>query len=321
MLIEEEILLMINKKDSVLFRFVPTMKCNFRCQYCFVSNAVKENAETMFDKHSVNEWVEGLNQFDDYNIELYFWGGEPFCIDGTYVFLREAVKKENIISGFRIDTNAYFADRIVRDCPSSKIKLNCSYHMQYHSLNDIFSKVKLLKKYDMVGMVNYVASEYNLSELKNKYGMNVKDLIEKFAEIDVFVNVAGDFKYANNPHYERYKEYKEFIMQFISPEEWDWLRGKEITSFCSAGQKMFTVNHNGDFTSCISNEVYGNYFEGILKPAESELKCSKCCKSIISYPFRKDNDFESVNSLLKYVKRNQEYRNRKLGKFKDFLFD
>ena len=73
--------------------------------------------------------------------------------------------------------------------------------MQYHSLEEIYRKIKLLKSYDMVGMLNFVASEYNLTKLRNEYGMTVKDLIEKFAEIDVFVNIAGDFKYANKSLY------------------------------------------------------------------------------------------------------------------------
>ena len=153
----------MERKDTVMFRFVPTMRCNFRCEYCFVDEKVKKSGATMFDNHSVDEWVEAMKKFDDYDVELYFWGGEPFCIEGTYELLREWVKMDHVIPGIRIDTNVFFADKIAEKCPSSKIKLNCSFHMQYHTLEEEFEKIKMLKELDMIGMVNFVASRYNLS--------------------------------------------------------------------------------------------------------------------------------------------------------------
>ncbi len=309
------------EKDTLMFRFVPTMRCNFRCEYCFEDNSLKKESETMFDVHSVDEWVNAIKNFHKYNIELYLWGGEPFCINDTYDFIREVSKLENIISGFRIDTNIFFADKIAEQCPSSKVKLNCSYHMQYHTLEQEFEKVKKLKKLDMVGMVNFVASKYNLTHLKEDYGMSVKDLIDKFADIDVFVNVAGDFTYANNKKYERYEEYKNFILQFVSPEEWNWLRNKyKDERLCTAGQKMFTVQFNGDFTSCISDKIYGNIFEGIINPDNICSLCSKACPSLVSYPFRCDNDFQTINSLLRYVERNENYRRNSVKNYVDFEF-
>lgn len=311
----------MNKKGTVMFRFVPTMRCNFRCEYCFVDESIKKNGATMFDMHPVNEWVDAMRRFADYDVELYFWGGEPFCIEGTYDLLREWTKMEHVIPGIRIDTNVFFADKIAERCPSNKIKLNCSYHMQYHTLEEEFEKVKKLKELDMVGMVNFVASKYNLIHLKTDYGMNVKDLINKFEEIGVFVNVAGDFAYANNPEYERYEEYREFILQFISRKEWDWLRGKyKEERLCTAGQKMFTVGHDGNFSSCISSKSYGNFFEGVLN-VDTELSlCKKSCPSLVAYPFRCDNDFTSFNNLMAYVERNQEHRNLVRGEYKDFEF-
>lgn len=311
----------MNKKDTIMFRFVPTMRCNFRCEYCFEDNNVKSNGKTMFDDHSVMDWVTAMKQFAGYDIEPYFWGGEPFCIDGTYELLHEWTKMEHVISGIRIDTNTFFAEKIVEKCPSNKIKLNCSYHMQYHTLDDEFKKIKLLKDFDMVGMVNFVASKYNLTHLRNDYNMTVIDLIKLFEDIDVFVNIAGDFAYANNPDYERYEEYREFILQFISPEEWKWLRGEyNQERLCSAGQKMFTVEHNGDLTSCSSTKKYGNFFDGILKVDNEPFICNKECLSLVSYPFRCDNDFPSRNNLMAYIDRNQRYRKSLNSEYKDFKF-
>ena len=308
------------KKETMLFRFVPTMRCNFRCEYCFIENPVKQNGNTMFDVYSVDQWIEAMRNYSQYNIELYFWGGEPFCIPDTYKLLNEWTKMDHIIPGIRIDTNVFFAEKIATQCPSNKIKLNCSYHMQYHTLEEEFRKVKLLKDLDMVAMVNFVASKYNLMHLKSEYGMTVKDLIEKFAEIDVFVNIAGDFAYTNDKSYERYEEYREFILQFITPEEWKWLRGVEEARRCTAGQKMFTIQYNGDFTSCISERIYGNFFQGKLEPDKEPGMCEKNCPSIVSYPFRCDNEYPTINSLLEYIKRNQPYRENNVKPYQDFEF-
>ena len=236
---------MFNKKEEkYLFRFVPTMRCNFNCPYCFEGDASKRPKETMFDNHSPEEWIEAMKKFSDKKIEIYMWGGEPFLLDDTYTILKEWLAMDHVLSGCRIDTNVFFADKIAERCPSNKLKLNCSYHMQYHSLEEQFSKIKKLKDLDMVGMMNFVASEYNLKKLKEDYKMTVFDLIDKFAEIGVFVNIAGDFSYTNNINYERHDEYMKFILQFISEEEWRFLRGNKNGCKCDAGKHIFTVNYD-----------------------------------------------------------------------------
>lgn len=306
-------------KERFLFRFVPTMKCNFNCAYCFEGDVSKRPRETMFDIHSADEWIVAMEKFSDKEIEIYMWGGEPFLLDDTYTVVREWMSMEHILHGCRIDTNTFFADKIVERCPSSKLKLNCSYHMQYHTLDQQYEKVKKLKDLDMIGMMNFVASKYNVTKLKETYNMSVMDLIEKFADIGVFVNIAGDFALANDTNYSRHDEYMHFILQFISPQEWEWLRGVPNKRVCDAGKYFFTVNNDGRFTSCIDKKVYGNFFEGVIKPAKRSKTCSKCCQSLISYPWRTDNDFVPWSSLLEYVKRCEEYRNT-VDKFVDFNF-
>ena len=54
--------------------------------------------------------------------------------------------------------------------------------MQYHSFEEEFRKVKKLKDLEMIGMVNFVASPYNLKRLKQEYQMTPKDLINKYGE-------------------------------------------------------------------------------------------------------------------------------------------
>ncbi len=306
-------------EEKYLFRFVPTMRCNFNCDYCFEGDSAKRSKETMFDNHTPEQWVEAMKQFSDKKIEIYMWGGEPFLLDGTYTVLKEWLLMDNILSGCRIDTNLYFADKIAERCPSNKLKLNCSYHLKYHTLEQQFQKIRKLKDLDMVGMMNFVASESNIMQLRDEYNMTVHDLIEKFAEIGVFVNIAGDFALANNPNYERYDEYMQFILQFISPKEWELLRGKPHKCKCDAGKYFFTVNYDGRLTSCIDEKTYGNFFEGVIKPAKYAKSCKKSCPSLISYPWRQDNDLVPWSSLLEYVKRSEAHRRNQKERI-DFVF-
>ena len=83
---------------------------------------------------------------------------------------------------------------------------------------------------------------------------------------------------------------------------------------------MFTVEHDGTFTSCISSKNYGNYFEGILLPDKEISICDKNCPSLVAYPFRCDNEFPTINSLLAYVDRNQLYRESNKSEYIDFQF-
>lgn len=308
------------KKDYVLFRFVPTMRCNFRCNYCFLHEDIKRQKETMFDIHPVEEWIQAMELFQDKEVEFYFWGGEPFVLDDTYTLVREWTKMDHIISGCRIDTNIFFADKIAELCPSNKIKLNCSFHMQYHTLEEQYNKIKRLKKLDMVGMMNFVASEYNLRELKNKYNMSVKDLINKFGELGVYVNIAGDFAITNNINYPKHREYKEYILQYISPEEWSFLRMEKKGAVCEAGKFYFTVDSNGKISSCVDDKVYGDFFKGELTSAIEGKVCNKKCASLISYPFRTDNNFSYQSHILDYVDRNTVYRSCRESNNKEFNF-
>lgn len=295
------------------------MRCNFNCSYCFVGDSSKRPKETMFDMHSPDEWVDAMKKFSDKEIEIYMWGGEPFLLDGTYTVLKEWLGMDHVLPGCRIDTNIFFANKIAERCPNSKLKLNCSYHMQYHTLEQQFEKIKKLKKLDMVGMMNFVASEYNVTKLRRDYNMSVLDLVNMFDEIGVFVNIAGDFTYTNNKKYERYDEYMKFITQFISPDEWRFLRGEPNKRKCNASKHFFTVNYDGNLTCCVDNKSYGNFFEGVVKPSIWKKTCKAPCQSLISYPWRNDNDFSPWSSLTEYVKRCEAHR-KTVSSFIDFEF-
>ncbi len=298
---------MKDEKHYILFRAVPTMKCNYRCQYCFVPNQEKATQATMFDEHSPEEWIEAMEHYSEYDVEFYFWGGEPFVINGTYQVIKGWTELGHVIDGSRIDTNTAFTDKIAERCPTEKLKLNCSWHTQYDSLNEIYSKVKRLKDLDMVGMTNFVASDFNMKVLKNDYDITVEDLIKRFEDIDVYLNIAADFSLVNNRPVEQYSEYKEMILRYLNPEDWRQLRCEKGAAYCDANQHYFTIHPNGDITPCLGEKVVGNFFKGTLDLQESAI-CHKRCPSLVSYGFRRDNDFNYRRHVVEYAKRNTEYR-------------
>ncbi|MDO8682065.1 MAG: radical SAM protein, partial [Armatimonadota bacterium] len=300
------------RDNYLLFRFVPTMRCNYRCAYCFLPGSEKSTNLTMFDEHTPDEWVRAMANFSDYDVEFYAWGGEPFLLDGTYKVVKGWCEHKHVISGNRIDTNMAFAEKIARKCPTEKLKLNCSWHTQYNSLDHIYSKITSLNNLDMVAMLNFVASEQNIHVLKDDYCMTIDDLIAKFADAGIFVNIAADFGIVNGKDASLYSAYKDMILNYLNPEDWRQLRCEKQPSHCEANHHFFTVHPNGDITPCLSGKVCGNFFDGTLEFPECQI-CAESCPSLVSYPFRTDNEFPYKRHIVEYVNRNKEHRERVLS--------
>lgn len=291
----------------LLFRFVPTMACNYHCSYCFIPDGEKEVKKSMFDLHSPEDWINAMSLWNGYDVEFYMWGGEPFSVDGTYDVVKGWSMLSHVVHNSRIDTNMSYVEKILKRCPTPKVKLNCSWHREYEGLESYFEKIKQLKELDMVGMANFVINDENLNFLKLRYGMSLSELVAKFDKIDVFMNIAVDFDvYRSGSFYERWK-YGRMVKKYTCPQDLENLQCKKQAGNCHASKHFFTVHHDGSITQCASGEVVGNFFDGTIK-VENEIFCKKDCPSIIAYPFRTDNEYPGRNSLMSYVDRNQRYR-------------
>ena len=73
-------------------------------------------------------------------------------------------------------------------------------------------------------MLNFVASKQNIKVLEQKYNLQVNDLVNRFADIDVFVNIAADFNLLRVLKGESYIDYKRMILQYQCEEDWKQLR-------------------------------------------------------------------------------------------------
>jgi len=294
-------------KKYVLFRFVPTMGCNYRCSYCFIPNDHKARPETMFGNHPAQVWVEAMALWSDYDVEFYMWGGEPFSTNGTYELVKGWTKYAHVVCCSRIDTNMAYVDKILELCPTPKVKLNCSWHREYESLESFYGKVRRLQQENMVGMANFVANDSNLKYLKETCGKNLDNLIAMFDDIGVFMNVAADFSIFESGNFLKKRKYRNLLSKYTCPEDWKQLRCEKGACDCSASQHFFTVHQNGDITPCLSNDVVGNFFNGTLD-TKQKVFCAERCPSLIAYPFRLDNDLPIRSSLMEYVERNRRHR-------------
>ena len=136
------------RKEHLVFRFVPTMRCNFRCSYCFLKHSDGQEP-TMFDAIPVHQWLDGLRNFSDYDLDIYMWGGEPFCIAPTYELVK-GLDQLDFVKWMRIDTNLSYAKKILNQCPSPKVQLNCSWHTERFDYTTVKKHIMQLQKYNMV---------------------------------------------------------------------------------------------------------------------------------------------------------------------------
>lgn len=296
-------------RDYLLFRFVPTMGCNYRCSYCFVPKEQKSVHDTMFDVHPPADWIKGMARWSNFDVEFYMWGGEPFSIGGTYEVIKGWTDYDHVVCCSRIDTNMHFVDKILKHCPTSKVKLNCSWHREYENLDNFFNKIMRLKEHNMVGMANFVASETNIAFLRSKHNMTLDDLVDMFDKIDVFINVASDINIFESKNYLKKRKFKKLLAKYACPEDWRYLRKSMSPSYCEASKHFFTVDKNGNISTCLGQKVIGNFFEGTLYTTD-KIMCTEPCHSLVAYPFRMDNDFPYRNNLLAYVERNRSHRKR-----------
>lgn len=313
----------MENKECITFRFVPTMRCNFKCSYCFLRHSdMKE--PTMFDCFSVNDWIRGIKNYAHFNVDFYMWGGEPFCIKETFDFVSKLDTLE-FVKSIRIDTNMSFYDKILEKCPSSKLRLNGSWHPHKYSLEQIEKRAFALHQQGLLCMLNFVASDENILYLKES-NLDLLSIVRKFADQGIYLNVAADFAKGNDD------TYRKMITQYTTEEDWKHIHNEYPPHgvLCDSGSSFITINPDGTLTSCGRQnkkylffgdqrpKVLGNLFDGTLERVSCPCPQQEC-PSIISYVHRCDNEFVAQDHLKEYVYRNIKHR-RKTGVYSSDVF-
>lgn len=307
------------KRDRIIFLIYPTWFCNFKCPYCVASHLIsnlgnrEKKIPSMFDAHSTDDWIKALSEYGKiYDIEIYLSGGDPLCINQTYGFLAELVELP-FVKYIRLDHNMSMVTRLLKECHSEKIQINGSWHPLYLDYPTIYERACMLKEYNMIAMINYVASKENETYLCTHH-LDLDRIVDDFSKKNIFINIATDIHRRNDD------AYNANYARFVSPSDHGYLTG-ELPSFgaeCMAAMNFFTVEWDGAITTCklieddnskCSNELraVGDFFQGTLerKIGHCGMKCSNC---IVMYVQRLDNAFQPEEHLSGYRQRTEQWR-------------
>lgn len=301
------------QKERIIFQMYPTWKCNFKCPYCITSDCPPDDI-SMFDDHSIDEWIEALCAFgEEYDIELSLCGGDPLVLENTFIMLEKLIQLP-AVKYIRLDHNMSKVKMLVERIPSSKIQVNGSWHPLFMNFNRLYESAKMLKERDMLAMINFVASEDNLRYL-SEHQLNLPEIVKRLDEEGLFINVATDI------HRRSDKAYIEAYKPYIAPRDWDYLVGDmpSIGVPCEAAKNYFMVEWDGVITTCIGLEtpasqikqgrnVVGSFFEHRLE--RKKIHCGVSCPNcIVMYVNRADNAFPTAEHLKGYRERTWQWRN------------
>ena len=128
----------------LLLRFVATRFCNYRCPYCYLTEEIRNNKEDLFSYHSLNEWIEAIGKLSNYNLDLYFTGGEPLLVDQFIDLVSKLVLMDNV-KYIRIDSNLSPLNKFLKKVDSSKISFLASFHPSHISFTKFMDKLLMLK--------------------------------------------------------------------------------------------------------------------------------------------------------------------------------
>lgn len=307
------------ERERIIFLIYPTWFCNFKCPYCVASHLVasningKEHIPSMFDAHTLEDWIKAIENFGaQYDIEFYFSGGDPLCVPQTFDFLKRLVCLP-YVKYIRLDHNMSKVKKLIEVCPSDKLQVNGSWHPIYLDYNFIHQRARELNEHNMLAMINFVASDENEQYL-SEHDLTLEKIVLDMEADGIFFNIATDI------HKRDDKDYMDKYVRYISPQDQSYLSGT-LPSYgvpCMAPMKYFTVEWDGQITTCKSMEdclgadlngqrIVGNFFAGKLdrKMGHCKMKCSNC---IVMYTQRLDNAFDFDEHLRGYKKRTEQWR-------------
>jgi len=262
---------------SLEVQLVLTEKCNFKCDYCYLS--LKKTRMTVdkfkdFYYNQLKECME-LHRCDTYHI--VFFGGEPLLemklIDEIHdiVYLKDYCK--GICDGFKVVTNgSLLTEEICKEFITKDIKISVSYDGLWQdenregqlSENSILRNPILLQKY--VDKVHCMVKPENISSIVENFNyfidLNltpnftlVEDNIWSDKDVEIFEK---QIELLVKRNIETVKEGKNIIAGFFT--QWITKIIKPTVSTCSIG-KSVSLFPDGKIYPCAR---YGNQDQHIL---------------------------------------------------------
>lgn len=274
---------------------IVTNRCNSRCRNCNIWK--KENK----DDELWPEDIAGIFKLDGFERieEVGLSGGEPFLRKDINEIILAIVKNNKALKSLYLTTNASMRDRVLDTCelicdvgienPNIGVSLEGTQEVNrivrgVDSYNNAINLLKDIKnKYPSINTsISLTICKENCKEdiLEHVYNLS-KELDCGFsfrlaAESDYYGNEGQGFKIDSDSRKmlikfimdhdlddEYMREQVYYLLTGKIPVMYDYQANKNI---CLAGKKFIFIQSNGDFYPCMySNEVIGNYKEGIVK--------------------------------------------------------
>lgn len=295
-----------NKQDADIgaLYFMPSMKCNFRCSYCFVGEEVNHNNSKIMADDIVRATVEfvkkEVSRLKLAYIRVLLFGGEPtLCIDKHIKFMDLMNEMQEVKIGFALITNGYFLPkeeiRYMKDNGLENIQVTIDGPRLIHD------KRRMLRggegTYDtIIENIDWLCKE-NIKiairiNIDNENYRDLYPLIEVFYKKGLNRNVLMQFVPVDPSSFSDRSGYKENVLsEYEGLYSFAFERGFEVAVWnrgCSVKDKFFfAVDPLGDLYKCSSfvgmNEYkIGNVLTGYNSKyydyinMEYDEECSNC---------------------------------------------
>ncbi len=272
--------------------------CNFKCNYCFYSQARWENLEKIQGPPKSPEivkdaWKDIYNKYGP--AYVYITGGEPFL----YPNFVEIISRISKFHKIHVTTNLSLSiDEFICKIFPKRGEINATLHPPFVDIKKFISQILKLKKANFTCNNCYLAHSMQMREM-----LNYKKYFKKF-EIDMALNIFWG-KYKGKKYPQDYSEKEKKYYQFVA----NWTRNKEKIDnkffskgeefkekdpqlynlcpsistgrLCNAGYKYAIINVDGTVKPCgqVLGPILGNIYQRNIRLYERPMKCRiKYCK-------------------------------------------
>lgn len=270
----------------------PAFKCNYLCSYCPNHRYLKKE---VFEAYTpVDVWLKILDTLEPSIITIC--GGEPLLYKGIDRLLLNFPRKHilsQVVSNISCNLDALVKAK------KTGFRVMASFHPEYASLDDFSKNIKYLKDNGLNVVVNYVAAEKNLRDIK-KLKEHFRKNLQVVFRVDAYEDPVLDMKNTGDTADKR-----------LNIHGLDYLYDKRSLDStnektCRAGSRFFIITPDANVYRCYSRFKYlnsleyadvlgsggrehsllGNLAEGSFRAeANKRFTCNLCCKSVCDIDF------------------------------------
>lgn len=187
-LIDKSNYVLSQKSESIDITLMLTLKCNFRCAYCYQDRVNKELNDN--DVYRFIQEIEKIVDLGVKTINLHYFGGEPLLMKKTIQYIDNKLKEIsfnlNINYNSYLTTNGSMLDKgTLETINFKKIQLTFDGNEQFHN------KFKISNNFDYYGLLRRIGEIMVFSNSKLNIRFNIcKENKDTFPEVlrDIFRN-------------------------------------------------------------------------------------------------------------------------------------